>query len=100
MMYPRRPVILCYKDGGSSHATLLLGVLALLDDAIRGNIIERLFPKQLVKQLDKTYIDSMTKESNTKLVGEYYCFVTSRDPLLVLIHLGTHRSYPKGNCSQ
>ncbi|KAI0713525.1 hypothetical protein C8Q76DRAFT_463903 [Earliella scabrosa] len=56
----RRPVSLgeCRK---------LQSALALLDDAIRGGIVERLFQEKLVKALNQQYVESMEKKTNSRL---------------------------------
>ena len=47
----------------------LLSALALLDDAIRGGIVERLFQEKLVQGLRKQYFESMEKKTNPRLAS-------------------------------
>ena len=55
----------------------LQSALALLDDAIRGGIVQRLLQKQLVDELHERYVKSIEKKTNPRLAS--VCRITVID---------------------
>ena len=79
----RRPI--SHSERRNLHAAL-----ALLDDAIRGRIVERLFPDKLVDKLNDQYVKNMQMHAYPQLASAHRIFITS---LTQSYSQRTYRSY-------
>ena len=66
----------------------LQSALALLDDAIRGGIVQRLLQKQLVDELNERYVKSTEKKINPRLASVYCKIIDDRSIRINREHTG------------